>query len=868
MGFLSKLKKDAVPKPKCLQCGMFKNGCHSPRIEVSGKGEKNILIINSTPSDADDRFCTHISDDNGGRTLINALNYVGIDIYNDCYRTNVINCLPLSDKGLVRKPTDKELKLCKPSYEAVIKRLKPEKIILLGIKESISSFYKERQSNMSATKCRGMRFLDSKFNCFVYPIQHPKIVEYKDTALDHMVFQQDIINAIEDKTEYIPYAINESKIHILTNAQDTVTALRLILSTAHLIAFDYETTGLKPYLLGHKLLSCSVTMENMETYSFMLQHKLLQKSEQQKIMRLWRKILTKKSIYKIIAGYQFEYSWSKVLCNITPQSFYWDTQLCTHLIDNRPDITRLKFQIFQKYGIADYDKESKQFIKSKDGSPFNTMELMPIKSMLRYNGIDSYGTMELFKQQYKEISELEIRKPYNFFMRSIHSLTKMHLNGIAVDINYYKKQQTKITAQLDVMLQDMIVSDDGKLFSQVMGRSLNPASPDDLKKLFFDIKNLPSPKKTKKGADSVDEEALGKIDSPLCGMILSHRKLFKLKGTYIDGILKETHEGILRPNFSLNNVISYRGASQSPNFQNLPKRNKVSKKLIRTGLIPRRLRCLSEGDYSGAEVLTSLAYHKDPTFYNFLANPDADMHRHVSSKAFLLKEPQVTKTIRRDCKALTFGWFYGDYFGSLAETAWEFAPEHTLDDGTPLMEHLHNQNIHTLDNFKNHLKDVEYYFWHEMFPVYTQWKKDIVAFYHKHGYIETFFGFKFTAPMDDKQVTNYPIQSTSFHLLLYVINKLQRILEKRKMETKIIGQIHDACVADVIADEMIEYHNIIYQLVSNLQGELPWLPLPMEIEFELSDTRENGGNFANMETFTIEQIRAGYTFEQVQTLNN
>ena len=843
-------------------------------MEVAGLGEKGILIISDFPTRTDDHLGTVLSGESG--TLLKSeFSKHGINLANDCWRTSIARCRAFTDRGLPREPTAKEIELCKPNIQKIIKELSPKKVIILGNSMTIKAIYSKRIKRMSADVCRGIRFIDINWDCYVYHFYHPKqIIQDERNYLLRSVWNRDIEFALSDSTimpdNTAPRVaaellgkkydgIDHTKVHILTTAKEIITALRILLKSKGVIAFDYEATNIKPYQKDQKLLSVSYTTQDLQTYTFPIQHKALPPQDQKRVLRMWARVIADPKVFKVVAGYAMEYSWSKWFCNCTPKGFIWDTQLCSHILDNRKGVTGLKFQLFQMFGIEEYDKDAKKYIKSADGSSCNRMEEMPLSKMLKYNGIDSYGTMMIFQEQRTRMQGTAnegIRRAYKFFMKSTLSLTKAHMNGLTIDEEYYKIAQEDLAVQIAEL--------DGKLVKHFeqhkaeTGQALSYTSADDLKAYFFGFCGIEPTKYTKKGNASMDADTLAGIGTELSDMIVRHRKLEKMKTTYLSNILLESHDSVMRPLFPLNLVKSYRSSSQKINFQNLPNRDPEAKTTIRTGIKPAPECYLSAIDMSGAEVFTSLAYHKDPIFERFLADPDSDMHRHVSAKVFLLEEDQVAanKMIRKMCKAMTFGWFYGDWYKSLAATAWEFSIK--LDvDGVPMREHMASAGIGNLDLFTKHMGTVEDYFWGpEMFGVYTQWKKDIVKLYKKQGYIDTYLGFRFTDKMDDKQVTNYPIQSTSFHMLLDILNHVTSALEHYKMKTKICGQIHDEVVANVHYTELIQYHEIFDAAVARVNAKYDWIVLPFEVEAQISKKHEDGGSMAEVFEVNMNDVKA------------
>lgn len=857
MSFMSRMQQSIGPKPKCLKCGLSKVSPY-PKVQPLGCGDKGIAIIMAVPpTDNNETY----------QAIAFQLRKLNVNIYDDCWVIPAIACLPVEKKfKSERTPTMADVKNCFPQLEASLLKLKPKKIILIADQEGIvvNTFYKDRYS-ITSLMIRGNRLHDSKYNCYVYPIYENHLLSSRDLPMS--IVRRDIENALVDTKVFQPTPDHKDHLKVLTNFTQCAVALQY-LNTVRLIAFDYETTGLKPFKEGQKVVSVSVTTESLDTYSMPLCHDhAFTPTQQQELKRLWREILINPNVHKIIHNYNFEYMWSAVAFRCIPRGFYWDTQLCTHVLDNRTSVTKLKHQLFMLFGIEDYSSSITPYLEGIEpgGNAFNRVLEIPLQKELVYNGIDSFGTMMLYKDQKSKLTGKRLGA-FKFMMRSVDTLSKMQVNGLHTSEDYYIKVQKEIEQELIPIIKEITTDPDVQSYQAEYNKEFLFTSVDHLKEFFFKHMGFEPPKTTEKGNEAVDVEVLGKLQHPIAAKIMKYRKLEKLKSTYINNILLESHKNVMHPFFSLNTVATFRSSSSSINFQNLPKRDKESMKRIRSGIIPAPDFYLSESDYSGAEVVTSHTYHKDKNFYRFLTDSSADMHRHVACKAFMMDEDKLIqcskddpaafkecyKPIRRDSKALTFGWFYGSYWGLLAPIAWEFAAIHKLHDGTPLKEHLHNCGIHSLRDFEKHMQDVEVYFWNEMFPEYTQWKKDIVAFYKRYGYIDTHFGFRFTAPMDEKQCTNYPIQSTSFHMLLFVLNDIIVDMAKAKLRSKLVGQIHDSIIGHVHKDEVVEYHDIIVRRVADLQNRLPWLTIPMEVECDISKLGSEGGNFAAMSGYKRE----------------
>jgi DNA polymerase I - 3'-5' exonuclease and polymerase domains len=301
---------------------------------------------------------------------------------------------------------------------------------------------------------------------------------------------------------------------------------------------------------------------------------------------------------------------------------------------------------------------------------------------------------------------------------------------------------------------------------------------------------------TAKGKPSVDEKTLGSIDIPFVKEYLKYKKLQKVLGTYLKGIHREVVDGYLHPFFNLHTTVTFRSSSDSPNFQNIPIRDKGVGEMIRTAIIPRNGRCLVELDYGGIEVKIAACYHKDPTMMEYLNDKTKDMHRDMAMECFKLKIDEVNKDIRYCGKNLfVFPQFYGDWWLSCSRNLWEAVGKFKLKttSGTPLLEHLKKVGITRLGKqdpskstvpgtFEHHIKNVENNFWGKRFPVYAQWKKNWFNKYLERGWLKTKTGFICQGVVERNGIINYPIQGSAFHCLLWALINITKGNRKKRNE--------------------------------------------------------------------------------------
>lgn len=436
---------------------------------------------------------------------------------------------------------------------------------------------------------------------------------------------------------------------------------------------------------------------------------------------------------------------------------------------------------------------------------------------------------------------------YKLFHEGCIALSQMEYNGICIDTEYLEgaieRAELKIGKLYKALKQDKIY----KTWKKRYGQKTNLGSHQQLGKILFDVMKYPCPARTKTGRPKTDARILETIDLKFIRRFLRIEKLKKAKGTYLQGILRETMNGFLHPFFSLHTASSYRGSSDDPNFQNIPIKDPEISELIRRCFIPRsRNRQIVETDFKRIEICGAACYHHDPRMIRYIENPKKDLHRDMAAKCYMLSKDQVSYWIRDSGKnRFVFPQFYGDYYLACAQNMWRALDELKLKtvDGLNLKKHLRRKGITALGEcdpskeplpgtFEEHLQKVEYDFWHK-FRVYAAWKETWWSEYLSKGYFDTLSGFRVSGFLRKNQVINMPVQGTSFHFLLWSLIRINKLLKKYKMKSLIIGQIHDSLVGDIPKSELEDFCEIAQQVMTvDLLKHWDWIIVPMAIEID------------------------------------
>lgn len=229
--------------------------------------------------------------------------------------------------------------------------------------------------------------------------------------------------------------------------------------------------------------------------------------------------------------------------------------------------------------------------------------------------------------------------------------------------------------------------------------------------------------------------------------------------------------------------------------------------------------------------------HKDKNMIKYVSDESTDMHRDTAADIFMLSHEEVTEKLRFYAKnQWVFAQFYGDYYGNCAKNIWATCLDLKLDSGISVKEHLKNVGITTYDQFESHCKNVENIFWNERFKEYAQWKLEVEADYRKTGYIDLVTGFRCSGYFSKNQITNFPIQGPAFHCLLWSLIETNKLAKKEKWGTKIIGQIHDAAVFDLVPEEEEHVIKSVKEISTvKIKEVFPWIIVPLKIDFEITD---------------------------------
>lgn len=808
----------------CSTCQQYKS-CSHGQFPAIGLGEKRILVITGEVTRAEDESN---NEKHGQRYsyLKKAFRACGLDLEKDCWYTHAIKCY---FKG---KSSNKIVHACYNKLMEEIRTLDPAHIIVLDQEAWEVLLYDRlggRASYASHYDWCGEVIPDQKLQRWIYPIYDPTWVMNADEKKYNkftLHWHKQIRNIQYDKP--VARLEMEAKCRVVAEKEQAYKALDEI-NTWSAFAFDYETTGIKPFRKGHDIWY--VSFSNGKTSISMPMFK-------DKDFRVAvGKVLQNKAI-KIAHNLSFERMWSEKILDVHLNNATQDTMIMQHCRNNTKP-TGLKFLSYAKYGFLGYDEEIDEYLSCSEDEKklygtngINTIHLAPPRKAMLYNAMDSLLTFWLYEDLPRDIPDMS---GYTFFMEAQYALYEATMNGMVLDAEEMQRQKDRLSSLVTPLYQE-IMNHTLIVKQWDSGYKFNPKSDYDVRRLLYSLLKLKAVKFTDKNQPSVDEEALEyyKDKHDIIPLLLEFRRWSKALNTYIGQYERENNDGKLHAFYTLHNVTTYRSGGNSPNLMNVPTRDKEVMNVIRVLLKPKKGHKLVEYDYKANEVGGAASISNDPNLIHYVSDPSSDMHRDISTKLYLLPAEQINGALRNVTKGpFVFATFYGSYWELTAKGVWDSL--HVKDPvkvfGLDVLAHLRDKGIRTYKQWEEHVKENERILWEERFPVYQQWRKETFDFFSKKGYVDYPNGFRYYGPATRNEVLNAPVQGPSFHNMLWSFTKTTNDMIDKRMDSFIMGQVHDSILVSVLPAEEAWVDKLIHLNGTQLVRErFSWIKVPLMIE--------------------------------------
>ena len=557
--------------------------------------------------------------------------------------------------------------------------------------------------------------------------------------------------------------------------QDAWDALFQRMQHADHFAIDTETTNLD-YRVA-ELVGFSVAFDANDAYYVPVAHDYEGAPEQlnrEQILAQIKPILENEQVRKI--GHHLKYD-AHIFANhgITIQGWYFDTMLASYVLNaaatrhGMDDVARL----YLSHLTTTFEQIAGKGAKQKT---FNQIELEVAAHYAAEDAHVTYRLYEVLKVKLHSHPEL-VNILHNIEMPVARVLTGMEEDGIKLDHQFLD--------QLSVEFSETIQTLEAQA-AELAGEAFNVASPKQVGEVLFEKLGLKGGKKTATGQYSTSESILEKIEHPLAEVILEHRGLAKLKNTYTDRLVEQSHDTTHRVHTSYHQALTATGrlSSTDPNLQNIPIRTPIGRQ-IRKAFIAPEGRVLLAADYSQIELRLMAHFSQDDALVHAFQQGQ-DVHRRTASEVLGIAIEDVTNDQRRQAKAVNFGLLYGmSEFG------------------------LTRQLGFTREESRNYIAR---YF--QRYPGVLDYMERTRQIAREQGFVETILGRRLYTPdilatnkmikqAAERAAINAPLQGSAADIIKLAMIAVDKILPKD--QAKLLLQVHDELVfeADIaIADEL------------------------------------------------------------------
>ena len=464
-------------------------------------------------------------------------------------------------------------------------------------------------------------------------------------------------------------------------------------------------------------------------------------------------------------------------CGVELKGKIFDTMLAHYVIEpdgkRNMDVLSAQYLGYEPVHIVD--------LIGKKGKGQGTMRDVAIETAKEYAVEDADITLQL-KNVF--VPQLQLKSVEKVFYEVENPLVKvlsaMEFEGIKVDVDFLNAYSKEL--EIDAKIAEESV------YAQA-GVRFNLASPKQLGEVLFDKLQLDSKaKKTKTGQYATGEDVLAKlaVQHKICDDILTFRELTKLKSTYVDSLplLINPKTGRVHTSYAQAVAVTGRLSSNNPNLQNIPIRTDKGRE-IRKAFVPRdENHVLVSADYSQIELRIVAAISGDVNMCEAFKT-GKDIHTATAAKIFKVDDKEVTKEMRYKAKSVNFGIIYGQGAFGLAENL--------------AISRAEAKEI--IDNYKKE------------FPNIQKYMDDTINFCKETGYVETLMGRKrwlkdinsanFTVRgFAERNAINSPIQGTAADMIKLAMIKVAAALKANNFKSKMLLQVHDELVFDVLKDEL------------------------------------------------------------------
>lgn len=588
---------------------------------------------------------------------------------------------------------------------------------------------------------------------------------------------------------------NTKHTYTLIEEDDAIREVVKTLQQATSFCFDTETTGLDP--LTAELIGVALSSEPHKGYYIPMPADEAAAKER---VALLQPLFAGERPLKVAQNIKYDLLVLQRY-GLTIQGPLFDTMIAHYLME--PDLRHNMDFMAETY--LGYHPVSIETLIGKKGKNQGNMRDVELEKVKEYAVEDADITLQLQQLFAPNLEKAAVDKLFDTVeMPLVPVLARMEREGVRIDKAFLTDFSSELATELTTLEEQIYAA---------AGTTFNIGSPKQLGDVLFKKLEIPyKGKKTKTGQYSTNEDVLSKIadEHAIAALVLEYREVGKLKSTYVDAlpslILPETG----RVHTTYNQAVANTGrlSSQNPNLQNIPIRTERGRR-VRKAFIPREPGyVLMAADYSQVELRIIAALSQDENMLNAFRNKE-DIHTATAAKIFGVAADAVDRNMRSQAKAVNFGIAYGQTAFGLSQT---------------------------LNISRTEAKEIiEAYF--AQFPGIKQHIDDSIAFAQEHGYAKTLLGRKrqlkdinasnnTVRGFAERNAINMPIQGTAADMIKVAMVNIDREMQARQYQSKMIMQVHDELVFDVYEPELAELRAMV---IDKMQHAIE-IDVPIEVE--------------------------------------
>lgn len=442
------------------------------------------------------------------------------------------------------------------------------------------------------------------------------------------------------------------------------------------------------------------------------------------------------------------------------------------------------------------------------GKNQKTMAEVPIAQVSIYAAEDADAAWRLTNKFEAELDTAGLRPIYDTLeIPLIEVLADLEATGIRLDVPLLKRVSNDMAGRLKILETEI---------HRLAGKIFNIASLKQLRDILYKDLNLPILKRTNLSDEpSTDQETLEKLAAmghAVPKLLIEHRQISKLKGTYVDALPELVNPDTGRLHTSFNQTVAATGrlSSSDPNLQNVPARTDMGRE-IRQAFLPREGWVLITADYSQIELRLMAHFAGDEALAAAFAE-GRDIHSLVAAQIFNVDEAAVTSDMRRVAKTVNFGIIYGMSAFGLAERL-------------------------TIERSKAETFINQYY---ARYPKVLSYQDNLLKKAKQDGFVASILGRrrKFDPSairsntnyhgrnQAEREAINMEIQASAADLIKLAMLKVHRRLRDEKLEAKMLLSVHDELVFEAPPQEVA----LIAKLVREEMIGAMKLNVPLDVE--------------------------------------